>query len=90
VDVLDAASFAASSLYDTGLAATWGSGDFNNDGHADILALSDMLSGGLFDAGPYLISGAVIAPVPEPTSLGVAAAVGLVLVACAGRQRRGR
>ena len=54
VDVLDAANFIGSSVYDSGAPATWMEGDFNDDGLVDILDAADLIGGGLYDGGFYL------------------------------------
>jgi hypothetical protein len=68
LDVLDAAAFGSSGLFDAGLLATWVDGDFNGDGLVDVLDAVDFVSYGLYDAGPYPAA-AQVAAVPEPTGL---------------------
>ncbi|MFM9057836.1 MAG: family 10 glycosylhydrolase, partial [Planctomycetaceae bacterium] len=47
VDVLDAANFVASGIYNQGQAAGWAEGDFNYDGLADVLDAASFASAGL-------------------------------------------
>jgi len=79
VDILDAANFLASAKFDSGQPATWNEGDFGYDGVVDILDAADFISTSLFDAGPYNAArgAAGIAVVPEPTSFGLAIAMGV-------------
>jgi len=86
LDLLDAANLIAAGEFDSGLAATWAEGDFNGDSLVDLLDAADFLTTNLFDAGGYAGAAAAIAPVPEPGTLGIAAAAGLFL----RRFRRGR
>jgi len=82
LDVLDAAAFGSSGLFDAGLLATWVDGDFNGDGLVDVLDAVDFVSYGLYDTGPYTAAAAPVAAVPEPTGLlawAVAACVVLAL-----------
>ncbi|MGI9177408.1 MAG: YHYH protein, partial [Pirellulales bacterium] len=53
VDVLDAASELAATLYNSGLQAEWGQGDSNDDGVFDVLDLADAVAANLFNVGPY-------------------------------------
>jgi hypothetical protein len=52
--MLDSANFITSGMFDTGWIASWADGDFTNDGVVDLLDLSEFISSGLLDAGPYL------------------------------------
>jgi hypothetical protein len=56
VDVLDAANFISSGVYDAGVAASWMEGDFNDDGIVDVLDAADLMGGGLYETGSYLPS----------------------------------
>jgi len=56
VDVLDAANFISSGVYDAGVAASWMDGDFNDDGFVDVLDAADLIGGGLYESGNYLPS----------------------------------
>ena len=98
VDILDAAAFIASALFDTGDLATWEHGDFNGDGILDLLDAADFQMLGQFNAGMYtggpisqavaLDSGAgVVAPVPEPATI-TATVAGLMAVMAAISRRR--
>ncbi|MFM7244708.1 MAG: beta strand repeat-containing protein [Planctomycetaceae bacterium] len=85
VDVLDAANFLSSGLFDAGTVGGWSDGDFTADGLVDILDVADFVSTGLFDAGGYVAPAASAAPlaaVPEPAAtalLAVALGAGLVV-----------
>ena len=90
IDILDAANFLSSGKFDTGTPATWHDGDFSYDGLVDILDAADLLATGLFNAGDYnrqsaMVGGAIA--VPEPSCLGIMAAVAVV-VACGLGSRR--
>jgi len=78
IDILDAASFASSGLFDAGSLGTWSDGDFNGDGLVDILDAADFMTDGLFDAGPYAGVAGQVAAVPEPTGLMACAVAALV------------
>ena len=56
VDVLDAANFISSGVYDAGVAASWMEGDFNDDCIVDVLDAADLMGGGLYETGSYLPS----------------------------------
>ena len=51
VDVLDAANFISSGVYNAGVAASWMEGDFNDDGIVDVLDAANFISSGVYDAG---------------------------------------
>lgn len=90
IDILDAANFLSSGKFDSGTPATWNEGDFSYDGLVDILDAADLLATGLFNAGDYnrqsaMVGGAIA--VPEPSCLGIMAAVAGV-VACGLGSRR--
>ena len=81
LDVLDAAAFGSSGLFDAGLLTTWVDGDFNGDGLVDVLDAVDFVSYGLYDAGPYTAAAAPVAAVPEPTGLLAWAVAACVILA---------
>ena len=72
VDILDAGNFLTFGKFDTGLPATWIEGDFNYDKVVDILDAADFFATSLYDAGSYNSASGAIAPVPEPSMLGLA------------------
>ena len=86
LDLLDIAGFVAAGQFDSGLPATWADGDFTGDGIVDLLDAAEFLAAGSYDAGPYAGRVSSIIMVPEPATLGIAAAAGLF----ARRFRRGR
>ena len=88
LDVLDAAGFGSSELFDADLLATWADGDFNGDGRVDILDASDFVTYGLFDAGPYATAGGQVAAVPEPTGPLAWAVAACIALAIDPRRRR--
>jgi hypothetical protein len=95
VDILDAAAFIASALFDTGDLASWEQGDFNGDGILDLLDAADFQMLGQFNAGMYTggpisqaVAGAgVVATVPEPATI-TATVAGLMAVMAAIARRR--
>ena len=91
VDILDVSKFLVSGKFDTGLPAVWEEGDFGSDGLIDILDAAAFMNTGLFDAGFYNRSSSEavsVAPVPEPTPLGLACMLGLWGIVAARRHRR--
>ena len=91
VDILDVSNFLVSGKFNTGLPAVWEEGDFGSDGLIDILDAAAFINTGLFDAGFYNRSSSEtvsVASVPEPTTLGLAAILGLGGVVAARRHRR--
>ena len=75
---MNAANFLAAGKFDSGRPATWNEGDFGNDGLVDILDAADLFSTGLFNAGVYnqpASAFGTVAPVPEPSCLGIVAAM---------------
>jgi len=76
---LDAAALVQSGRYDSGLPASWATGDYTYDGVVDIMDISAVIAGGLFDAGAYSPSGLVAVPEPTTTWAAVAATVAAVI-----------
>ncbi|MFM7245433.1 MAG: PEP-CTERM sorting domain-containing protein, partial [Planctomycetaceae bacterium] len=91
IDILDAANFLALCKFDTGLPATWIEGDFSYDGIVDILDAADFFATGLYDLGTYNAAPGMggVAAVPEPASLALAVAGGVVAAGMARRRRHG-
>ena len=76
VDVLDAAALSSAARFND--TAVWSEGDFNYDGIYDDLDNALFVSTGLFDAGPYNAppgAAGAIAPVPEPSTWAMIAAL---------------
>ncbi|MFM7245364.1 MAG: beta strand repeat-containing protein [Planctomycetaceae bacterium] len=84
VDILDVGNVVGSGRFNAGSSASWAEGDFNYDGLADILDMAGFMATGLFDADPYNAPSPRIAPVPEPSAVGVI----LAGVACGLAARR--
>jgi hypothetical protein len=80
----DLVTVLASGTYETGADSGWGEGDFDGDGRTGSSDLVAALADGGYEAGPR---GAVAAAVPEPSSMALAAAASLALLA-AWRIRR--
>jgi fibronectin-binding autotransporter adhesin len=90
VDIIDGANFLAGGRFDSGPMASWNEGDFTYDGMVDILDAADFLSTGLFDAGFYNQAAGNIAPVPEPSAVGlVGVGLGFAGVLSVRRKRAG-
>ena len=88
VDILDAADFAGSGRFDSGLSASWQQGDFGYDGLVDILDAADLLATDLFDAGTYAgVGNAPTVAVPEP-ALTIAGCVALAMLLMRGPRSR--
>ena len=88
VDILDAADFAGSGRFDSGLSASWQQGDFGYDGLVDILDAADLLATDLFDAGTYAgVGNAPAVAVPEP-ALTIAGCVALAMLLMRGPRSR--
>ena len=94
IDILDAANFLTSGKFDTGLAATWGEGDYDHNMVIDILDAAEMFSTNLFDMGSYNQRAAAgMIAVPEPSAcgtLGFGAALLTAYCYVSGRRRRTR
>lgn len=89
VDLQDLIQISTAGRFGSGLGADWGQGDVDYDGVFGLFDLVAIANSGVYGSGPYLppsdAGGARLVAVPEPATLGLAAALGIL-----GLRRLGR
>jgi N-acetylglucosamine-6-sulfatase len=69
INIIDIMNIVAGGKFNSGLAASWSEGDFNDDGRVDGLDLVAIMATGLYARGSYNVTASTVAAaVPEPTA----------------------
>ncbi len=80
VDLADVSNILAGGKFNSGLAASWQEGDFNDDGRVDVFDLVALTAAGAYGGGSYnptMAASAVAVPEPATLWLVAAAAIGV-------------